>query len=102
MPGVTGLRAELEPYADRIAIGGTGVAYTGVVGHAVGLPARACGDFDAAAAHLRSARQRALDAGLTPAVDASDVVLAQLRRGARLIATPAGAPTGRWPARPAT
>jgi hypothetical protein len=74
------LRALLVPYEDRIAIGGTGIAMTGFVGHHLGLLARASGDVDGAVHHLEGALRRSESAELWPFAAASARELAVVLR----------------------
>ncbi|GAA0426535.1 ATPase AAA [Acrocarpospora corrugata] len=73
------LLTDLAPYADRIVIGGTGIAFAGFAGHHVGLLARACGDLDGAADHLGTALRRNEEAGFPPFAAASARELAATR-----------------------
>ncbi|WP_371779259.1 ATP-binding protein [Streptosporangium subroseum] len=74
------LFTHLEPYADRIVIGGTGITFAGFAGHHVGLLARARGDLDGAADHLEAALRRNEEAGLRPFAAASARELAATLR----------------------
>ncbi|MFG1703621.1 BTAD domain-containing putative transcriptional regulator [Nonomuraea sp. M3C6] len=65
------LFTRLAPYADRIVIGGTGITFAGFAGHHVGLLARAGGDLNGAADHLKAALLRNEEAGLRPFAAAS-------------------------------
>lgn len=70
----------LAPYADRIAIGGTGITFAGFAGHYVGLLARASGDLDGAVDLLGAALRRNEEAGLWPFAAASARELAATLR----------------------
>ncbi|MFD3537618.1 BTAD domain-containing putative transcriptional regulator [Streptomyces sp. NPDC058664] len=74
----------LAPYADRIAIGGTGVTLAGFTGHYIGILARAYGDLGTAVSQLGDAMQRNEEAGLWPFAAASARELAvSLRQRAK-------------------
>ena len=73
---VADLRAQLEPYADRLVVGGMSAMFFGSVHHTVGELALAMGDRDAAVRHLEAAvaTHRGLD--LAPMLAASETALA--------------------------
>jgi DNA-binding SARP family transcriptional activator len=60
------LHDELAPYADRIAVAGTGIAILGFPGYALGRLARRSGDLDTAVTELTAALQRHQASGLRP------------------------------------
>jgi hypothetical protein len=74
------LREAAEPYAERVAIGGTGIAVAGFVGHGVGLLARAAGDLDTAVEAFTAARERSEEAGFAPFAVAAAAELARTLR----------------------
>jgi DNA-binding SARP family transcriptional activator/tetratricopeptide (TPR) repeat protein len=74
------LRAQLEPYADRMAFGGTGVALLGRVSHPLGLLARTAGDHDHAVDLLRDAMERHEADGFVPFAARSAAELARTLR----------------------
>jgi DNA-binding SARP family transcriptional activator/tetratricopeptide (TPR) repeat protein len=74
------LRAQLAPYEDRLAIGGTGITTAGFLGHHVGLLRRTEGDLDGAVRSLEGALRRNESAGLWPFAAASARELAATLR----------------------
>jgi DNA-binding SARP family transcriptional activator len=84
-PGtVQSLRTQLEPFAERIAIAGTGIAVLGYVSQSLGLLARASGDLDASVTHLTHALISNQNAGFRPfAASSADELAATLDHRAR-------------------
>jgi tetratricopeptide (TPR) repeat protein len=74
---VADLRARLEPYADMLA-GTIAVTFQGSVRHTLGLLALAAGDREAAAEHLRRAREVHERLGLDVWVARTDELAARL------------------------
>ena len=74
---VADLRVELAPYADMLA-GTIAVTFQGCVHHTLGLLALAADDREAAANHLRRARDVHERLGLALWVDRTDALLARL------------------------
>jgi DNA-binding SARP family transcriptional activator len=74
------LRAQLAPYENRLAIGGTGITTAGFLGHHVGLLLRTEGDLDGAVRSLEGALRRNESAGLWPFAAASGRELAATLR----------------------
>jgi hypothetical protein len=74
---VADLRVELAPYADMLA-GTIAVTFQGCVHHTLGLLALTADDREAAAGHLRRARDVHERLGLDLWVDRTDALLARL------------------------
>jgi hypothetical protein len=73
---VADLRAQLEPYANRLVVGGMSAMFLGSVHHTVGELALATGDRDAAVRHLEAAVATHRRLGFTPMLSASETALA--------------------------
>jgi DNA-binding SARP family transcriptional activator len=73
---ITDLRTQLEPYADRLVVGGMSAMFLGSVHHTVGELALAAGDRDAAVQHLEAAVATHRRLGFTAMVSASESALA--------------------------
>jgi hypothetical protein len=78
---VARLRTEVERYAQRIAIGGTGVALVGPVAHALGLLARRLGDLPAAVEAFTTALRLSERAGFDAFAVRDAAELARTLRG---------------------
>jgi hypothetical protein len=73
------LRSQLEPYADRLVVGGMSAMFLGSVHHTVGELALAIGDRDAAVRHLEAAVATHRRLGFAPMVSASETALGRCR-----------------------
>ncbi|RHW24931.1 hypothetical protein D0Z08_22290 [Nocardioides immobilis] len=73
---IADLRTQLEPYADRLVVGGMSAMFLGSVHHTVGELALATGDRDAAVRHLEAAVATHRRLGFTPLVTAGETALA--------------------------
>ena len=73
---VADLRAQLEPYADRLVVGGMSAMFLGSVHHTLGELALAAGDRNAAMRHFEAAVATHRRLGFAPMVSISKAALA--------------------------
>ena len=73
---IADLRAQLEPYADRLVVGGMSAMFLGSVHHTVGELAMAAGDRAAAVRHFEAAIETHRRLGFAPMVSISKAALA--------------------------
>jgi hypothetical protein len=75
---VADLRAQLTPYADRLAVGGMSGYFLGSVAHTLALLAAADGDTGAARSHALAALAVHRELGLAPLTARTEQLLARL------------------------